>query len=127
MPIELEVRGLDDVNRRLQRLARGFEDVAAQALREEAEVEMAEAKRRTPVEFGTLRASGHVQFDRDALAAALVFGGPAVPYAIYVHENLEAFHPVGQAKFLESVLLESAPHLPGRVARRMAALIARRV
>lgn len=22
-------------------------------------------------------------------------------YAVYVHENLEAFHPVGQAKFLE--------------------------
>lgn len=27
--------------------------------------------------------------------------GFSAPYAIHVHENLEAFHPVGQAKFLE--------------------------
>jgi hypothetical protein len=25
----------------------------------------------------------------------------SAPYAIYVHENLEAHHPIGQAKFLE--------------------------
>lgn len=27
--------------------------------------------------------------------------GYAAQYAIYVHENLEAFHPIGNAKFLE--------------------------
>jgi hypothetical protein len=49
----------------------------------------------------------------------MAFGGPAAPYAIKVHEDLEAFHRVGQAKFLESVLLESAPHLAQRVSRRI--------
>jgi len=28
------------------------------------------------------------------------------PYAIYVHENLEARHPVGQAKYLEQPMRE---------------------
>jgi len=27
--------------------------------------------------------------------------GYATDYAVYVHENLEAYHPVGEAKFLE--------------------------
>lgn len=27
--------------------------------------------------------------------------GYTMPYAVYVHENLEAEHPIGQAKFLE--------------------------
>jgi uncharacterized protein YyaL (SSP411 family) len=27
--------------------------------------------------------------------------GYTADYAVYVHENLEAYHPVGQAKFLE--------------------------
>lgn len=40
-------------------------------------------------------------------ALAGKYDGPSVTvgytqaYAIYVHENLEAYHPVGQAKFLE--------------------------
>jgi hypothetical protein len=28
--------------------------------------------------------------------------GYSAGYAVYVHENLEAYHPVGQAKFLEA-------------------------
>ena len=32
-------------------------------------------------------------------------------YAVYVHENLEAHHPVGQAKFLEQPARELAPEL----------------
>jgi hypothetical protein len=28
--------------------------------------------------------------------------GYSAPYAIYVHENLQAHHPIGQAKFLET-------------------------
>lgn len=33
--------------------------------------------------------------------------GFTVNYAIYVHENLKAFHPVGQAKFLETAAREN--------------------
>jgi hypothetical protein len=51
--------------------------------------------------------------------ALIVAGGPAAPYAIYVHEDLEAIHPVGQAKFIESVLLESRPFMAARIAKRI--------
>jgi hypothetical protein len=42
--------------------------------------------------------------------------GYTAPYAIYVHENLQANHPTGQAKFLEKALR--------RTDRRLATIIA---
>ena len=53
------------------------------------------------------------------VAVALTFGGPAVDYAGLVHEDLDAIHPVGQAKFLESTLMESRPFLAARIGKRI--------
>jgi hypothetical protein len=78
--------------------------------------------RRTPVDTGALRAS-HVQRDPDFrgrnISVALEVGGPSAPYAWYVHENPEAEHKVGEYKWLEKTLLESAPYMLPRIARRI--------
>lgn len=37
-------------------------------------------------------------------------------YGLYVHENLQAYHPVGQAKFLEQPARMLKPVLPRQVA-----------
>lgn len=71
-----------------------------------AERVMADAKRRTPVRTGTLRNSGHVK-EANASGFELVYGGPAAPYALYVHENLKARHRVGEAKFLEKAMAQA--------------------
>lgn len=42
--------------------------------------------------------------------------GYTAAYAIYVHENLEAYHKVGQAKYLEQPARELSPGL-GRMVR----------
>lgn len=63
-----------------------------------------------PVDTGALRASGHVvppKTDREKVTVELAFGGPAADYAVWVHENLDAHHNVGQAKYLEIPLRES--------------------
>jgi hypothetical protein len=115
--------GADQVLRNIDQIIRTQPTKIAAALHEEAEELMTEAKRRTPVDTGALRSSGHVQtpdIDRDSVSVTMAFGGPAAPYAVYVHEDLTANHPVGQAKFLESVLTEAAPNLPARIARRVA-------
>ncbi len=120
--MQFTVRGLSAVQRRLEAMAKGMPNEVGKALRAEAEIEMTEAKNRTPVDTGALRASGHVigpKVDRDGIYVEMDFGGPAAPYAIKVHEDMEAFHRVGQAKFLESVVLESAPFLARRVAKRV--------
>jgi len=65
------------------------------------------AKQYTPVDTGRLRSSGRV--DEVAIGMKLVIVlGFHTDYAVYVHENLDANHPVGQAKFLERAMNEKA-------------------
>lgn len=110
---------------KLSRLAKRFPDEVGRALFIETEIESKEVKRRTPVDKGPLRASVHVEGPNRSgsgyrtIGTAIVAGGPSAPYAVYVHENLEAYHAVGQAKFIESVIMEVRPHMAARVARRI--------
>jgi len=109
------------VKRRLIALAQRVPNEALRALYEEALIEEKESRQRTPVDTGALRAS-HVttpQMNGRDISVKIEVGGPATPYAFVVHEKLGVFHPVGQAKFLESTIRESRPFIPARVARRM--------
>lgn len=111
--------GGDELRRVIRELGPRASRAVARALYQQGEVIMTEAKKRTPVDTGALRASGHVhplEITAGQVAVLLGFGGPSAPYAIYVHENLHAHHPVGQAKFLESAVLEAASTLGARLA-----------
>src|SRR3990167_4810382 len=83
---------------------------------EEMEKVMAEAKARTPVDTGTLRASGHVappDVGASSVKVVAGFGGAASDYAIVQHERLDFNHPgVGEPKFLERPFLERARMMP---------------
>jgi hypothetical protein len=92
------------------------------ALYQETEVEATECKKLCPVDTGALRASIFVVgpiVEGKKTKTMIVCGGPAAPYAFWVHENLVAIHPVGQAKFIEAPLLESRTSIAGRVAARV--------
>lgn len=112
-----------EVQQKLDLFARIFPMEAGAALFAEAEIEMTESKRRTPVDTGALRSTGFVKppyFSSDHnITVVLGFGGPAAPYALIVHEDMEAFHKVGQAKYLESTLMESRPFIAQRIANRL--------
>lgn len=105
------------MERKLGRLAK---EPGGRALRSVAEIWMTEAKKRTPVDTGVLRSSGFVQGPKfvggGTWEVRLVFGGAAASYAAAVHENLTARHAVGQAKYLESVIVERKPRLAQEVA-----------
>jgi hypothetical protein len=45
--------------------------------------------------------------------------GYSAPYAIFVHENLQASHPTGQAKFLEQPMRQMQPQLVSNIKRWM--------
>jgi hypothetical protein len=107
---------------KLKQFSKKFPDEVGRALYIETEIESKEVKRRTPVDTGELRASVHVVGPIRRwrqIYTEIVAGGPAAPYAIYVHEDPDAFHPVGQWKFIESVVLESRPYMAARVAKRI--------
>lgn len=120
---DVEIKGIDVVIAALRRVGGDIRQKGAAALFQEAEIEMTyEIKRRTPVDHGPLRASEHVQrpqFDRDGVSVSLVAGGPSAEYALIVHEDLDAFHDDGEAQYLIGPLLEAAPHLAARIARRI--------
>lgn len=66
-----------------------------------AEHVMGVAVDRTPIEEGNLRRSASTSVDDRGRRAAISYSSP---YAVPVHEVLNARHPKGQAKFLESAL-----------------------
>lgn len=114
--------GADKVIARIRKIQTGMSKEIADALYEEAKIELREAKKRTPVATGALRKSGKVskpKISGKTVTVDISFGGETAPYAVYVHEDLEAFHPIGQAKFLESVIEESRPHMAKRIAKRI--------
>lgn len=118
--------GNADVLRRLKQVRDRMPKAVAAALYQEAQVEMTESKKRCPVDTGNLRASGHVcqpEIMGGRISVDLVYGGPAAPYALIVHENMDPnvhWNAAGTGpKYLESVLMESAPHMVNRVAARL--------
>lgn len=122
----------------LRRYGSAVQEALPAALHLEAERIVTEAKKLTPVRTGALRASGHVQppeVSRGRVSVTLGFGGPAgsgnvgdtnvadVGYAVIVHENLTAYHPVGQAKYLEEPLRAAEPQLAKRIAQNVRSVI----
>lgn len=117
-----EVKGAAQLVARMNRLVKAIPNEVGRALYAEGLVEQRESMRRTPVDTGALRASHNTTkpvVDGKDISVTIEVGGSAAPYAWQVHEDLEADHPVGQAKFLESTLNESKPFMAARIAKRL--------
>lgn len=93
------------------------------AATQELEIEKRESMRRTPKLTRALEKSHAISepiVTATGVTVEITAGDEKTEgYAIPVHENLMAHHPNGQAKFLESTMVESAPYLAGRIARRV--------
>lgn len=130
-----KLNGMSNYTARLRAFAAKFPDRVGAALRVETEIETTEVKKRTPVYVGPtgpgkpvpglLRASVHAEgpFRRGnrTIYCRIVAGGAAGAYAIPQHENLWYFHRVGEAKYMESVVMESRNYIAARVAARLKA------
>lgn len=120
--VSYNLTGFDSVISKLKRIEKELPNLLDRAMVTEMNILMTESMKRTPVEFGTLRASHHVlgpKREGDEISVGIFVGGPAAPYAVFVHEDLEARHTVGQAKFLESTLRENARFIAGRISKRI--------
>jgi hypothetical protein len=95
----------------------------AKAIWEEANLIFAKSQVLVPVDTGVLRGSGGVSAPQQGPQGAFVdifYGGPAAPYALYVHEIIGNYHePPTQAKYLEQPFMESLDHLQNNIRRRI--------
>lgn len=124
----VKMLGVKAMRRKMAALSAKIPDAVGAALYSEALIEMAESMMRTPVDTGALRASHETMKPeyanaRTEISVTIKVGGPAAPYALAVHEDMEAFHRTGEAKFLENTIKESAPFIGKRVAARLKAAL----
>jgi hypothetical protein len=116
------MKGARELKKKLEALRDGLPSQLAAALYTEAVIIEHTSRERTPVLTGALRAS-HETLEpvetQDEVSCTIQVGGPAIPYAIKIHESVEMFHRVGQAKFLESAVLEAKRGLAQRIAQRL--------
>lgn len=107
----LKITGIEELQAVLKQLGDQATVKMGGSLFRQGTAIMTEAKEQTPVDTGVLKASGHVEepiISGSQVSVQLGFGGVAGEYAVIVHENLNAAHPTGKAKFLEDPVLAHA-------------------
>jgi hypothetical protein len=116
------LNGADQMIARISAIAAKQPQRAAAALYQEALLVEGTSKSLTPVDFGILRDSHETkqpQVEGNNISVAIVVGGAAEAYAVEVHENLNSYHRVGQAKFLEGALYAHKPDLMANLSQRL--------
>ena len=117
------LEGLDDLQKVLRNLKDQSGAVMGQALYEEANVIFANSQVLVPVDTGVLRGSGGVsapQMGTRGYFVDIFYGGPAAPYALYVHEIIGNYHnPPTQAKYLERPLMDRIPAIQQNLSKRI--------
>jgi hypothetical protein len=95
----------------------------AQAIYEEAQVIFAKSQVLVPVDTSALRGSGDVSAihgSGQGVYVDIFYGGPAAPYALYVHEIIGNYHKAPtQAKYLEQPFMESLAQIQNNISRRI--------
>lgn len=128
--LNIKLIGMKELTNKLKKYPGIADQVTRKHLFQEAEGIMSAAKDLTPVKTSALKNSGHVQLPkagRRGIEIELGFGGVAgsgnqgstnkedVGYAIRVHEDLNAYHKVGHAKFLELPFNQASEGLKNRL------------
>lgn len=121
--------GTREMSKKIRDFAARYSQRVAAAEYVELSIDATEMKARTPVDTtpnaphpGQLRNSITVQepvITKARITTLVTTTGPANDYAVHVHENPWPIHPIGQWKFMESVLQESAPYMNARLSARL--------
>jgi hypothetical protein len=112
-------------------------DAFGVALYREADGIIQESQGLVPVDTGALRSSKYTEEPKtegNMVTVDFGYGGPAAQinpktgestegYALYVHENLDAFHKVGTAKFLEMPFDQAREGMADRVRNNVRAIM----
>jgi hypothetical protein len=119
MPVTVTTKGIPQTLLVLKRLRKGMHVAGVRGMKKAVNYLLRETKKVTPKKTGLLRSTGRAEVytdDEDLIYGVISF---YVYYAIFVHEDLYAFHAPGTyAKFLERTV-RNRQHLT--IAREMMA------
>lgn len=102
--------------RSLQKLARKYPVAFGKALGIEARGVLADSQAEVPIDTGELLESGVIVENLDPPSPNVRIGYGA-EHALIVHENLDASHPVGKAKFLQDPFNKRKNGMARRIAK----------
>lgn len=115
--------GIADLTKKLRKLGASsgkVVQVAAVSLYGSCELIMTESKEvYCPIHTGALKSTGHVELpliEGNQVTVKMGYGGPAAPYAIFVHETDKNYHFGKQWKYLETPLKEGIPKIEEKLA-----------
>lgn len=118
-----ELEGAQELRNMLEVSGRDAGKIVGQVITEEANMIFAKAMILTPIDTGALRGSGGVSAPMNmpsGIGVDIFFGGPAAPYALYVHEIMYYKHNAPtQAKYLEQPFMERLPDIQKNMAQRI--------
>jgi len=127
MGIRFDLNGDEQLVKALKSGKEKSPQAIAQAIWEEANMIFAKSQILVPVDTGVVRGSGGVsapQMGSQGYFVDIFYGGPAAPYALYVHEIIGNYHnPPTQAKYLEQPLMEAMDGLQSRLKGRIVDII----
>lgn len=117
------MKGLNEIKANLAKVEARVAAATERGQQKAADHLLAASQPLVPVgETGELKASGYATTKGRGLNAVATVGYSA-DYALKVHEDLEARHDDGQAKFLEQPAREEAPRMLAIVAAELAAAL----
>ena len=119
---EIKLEGFIELNNKFKKSISEISDVIQDALLDCGNDLQQKAQDLTPVRTGALKASAFTEADKQGKNPSVVVGFEE-EYAIYVHENLEAYHDNGQAKFLEQPLRENTDKYTEHIKNKVQELI----
>lgn len=129
MAAVVRVEGLDHLLNALKAAGKDAPRYSKAALEEEAKEAFFLSQQVVPVDTGALRASGVVhpaKVSGNVVQVQITYGGPATPYAIYVHEmppsRVSHDYPT-QWKYLENPVRMYARGMGKRMAERVIDMI----
>lgn len=134
MEIFLNIEGIEPAIRRLTALGMAIPGTVHDTCLEWSNKVLAQAKELVPIDTSALQESGHVEdwsvggvANWKSINMFIAFGGLTsiqfVDYAVFVHEDLQAHHPHGQAKFLEQPWESGIPELWQRLGNAMEGIL----
>mgnify|MGYP000645025530 CR=1 FL=1 len=112
----IKQHGLDRILKNLNQQISNIEGANEQGLLQAALLIKREAQEKTPVDTGNLKNSAYTDSEGGNNPAAVI--GYQASYAPFVHEDLEARHDNGEAKFLEKAVNENQDRIPEIIRRR---------